>query len=81
MYKILEKLSYEDEEKYIETYHSRYHNEVTYHLPIKIRGNPAFFLISPDVCSLLIEIYKKDKIFYILHNYMLLYKSLFYCCI
>ncbi len=68
MYKILEKLSYEDEEKYIETYHSRYHNEVTYHLPIKIRGNPAFFLINPDVCSLLIEIYKKDKTIAILRQ-------------
>lgn len=72
MYKILEKLSYEDEEKYIETYHSRYHNEVTYHLPIKIRGNPAFFLISPDVCSLLIEIYKKDKTIAILRQRLIL---------
>lgn len=61
-YKSLSKLFYSDEENYKKIYEERFNANNTIHFDFNISGKPAFVVINLDINSMMLSIYKKDKI-------------------
>lgn len=57
----LEKLSYSNHDQYEKVYEDRFSSESAIHLNFNISDYPAFFLMTPEVVSLVAAIYKADK--------------------
>ena len=60
-YHPLEKLSYSNHDQYEKVYEDRFSSESAIHLNFNISDYPAFFLMTPEVVSLVAAIYKADK--------------------
>ena len=64
----LKKLSFTQRDRYEEIYQNRFQSESAIHLPISIGNHPAFCLITPDVLSLVTEIFQLDRMLTPLRN-------------
>lgn len=60
-YKDLRKLFFADKDNYESIYQNRFSNESAIHLGIEISGNPAFFLITPEILQLSMEILRLNS--------------------
>ena len=60
-YILLEKLSYSEQNNYEAVYKNRFSSDSAIHLDFNIGEHPAFFLVIPEVVSLVGAIYKADK--------------------
>lgn len=60
-YKLLNKLFYSDSSHYQAFYEARFNNECACHIDFEVSGNPAFYLITPEISSLLVSICRFDK--------------------
>lgn len=54
----LSKEYYKNKENYEHLYQSRFQNEFTLHIPIRINGNDAFLTYPPEMLQLIAKIYK-----------------------
>lgn len=62
LYEPLTKLSYQDKEIYQKTYEMRYYGPGAVHLGFELRDQlPTFFVLSPELVSMGMEIYRIDK--------------------
>lgn len=60
-YEILRNLYYKDQNDYESTYEKRRNSDCAFHLGIDINGNPAFFLMTPDLFEQIYQIARKDN--------------------
>lgn len=60
-YTILSKLFYENKCEYEEKYKARYESEYTVRLNFDVNGNPAFFVQTPAIYSMLADILRMNK--------------------
>lgn len=61
-YTLLSKALYQSKSQYESLYNSRFNNESTLHIPIKINGNDAFIVYSKEIFNLVTAIYKADRV-------------------
>lgn len=57
----LAKLAYSDRESYEQIYQERFNSQYTQHLDMKIGDWPAFFVVTPEIYTLMLSIQKTDK--------------------
>lgn len=67
-YELLKNLYYNDPMLYEEEYQKRLNSDCVYTLDIKISGNRAFFLRTPDLYERMIKIYRDDAKLYDLYE-------------
>lgn len=60
-YELLRNLYYKDQSNYKSTYEKRRNSDCAFHLGIDINGNPAFFLMTPDLYEQIYRIARKDN--------------------
>ncbi|MDE6433163.1 MAG: Fic family protein [Lachnospiraceae bacterium] len=60
----LSKEYYKNRENYEQLYQSRFYNEFTLHIPIRINGNDAFLTYPPEMFQLVTKIYKMNTLLY-----------------
>ena len=59
--KRLDKLFYSDPKNYVQEYRKRFDDPDTYHLPIQIGEQPAFFYVTPEILRQVAVIERTDK--------------------
>ena len=65
-YVTLNKLYYKDNSEYERIYNERFNSEYAHHIDFKIGDNSAFFLVTPYIHNMMIDIHKIDKRVYAL---------------
>lgn len=60
-YKELKKIFYSAPSSYEDIYQQRFHSEYAHRIPLYIGDFPAFFITTPDIQQLLLDIIKGDK--------------------
>lgn len=69
-YELLKNLYYKDQELYKTEFEKRYNSDCAFHLNIKINGNEAFFLRTPDIYEMIVKIVKTDSRLFDLYTHL-----------
>ena len=60
-YEGLEKIFYQDKQRYEEIYQQRWNSEYAIHLDFEVAGHPAFFMQTPEIFAMLAQILRMNK--------------------
>ena len=60
-YEGLEKIFYQDKQRYEEIYQQRWNSEYAIHLDFEVAGYPAFFMQTPEIFAMLAQILRMNK--------------------